>query len=451
MSDQKTDFSTPDIPQSTAVFHVSARTHINAPASLVFRTLRNTETWKDWNRWVPKVTITEQPDDEDDATIAEIEELVRNTSLAVNLDSDITDGAAPGKGYGHSEAYRRASGEFDDEETRPSVTGGTQVGGMLAPPGSRPGTGGGERPNSPPAVTRQRLASNASRLSSDTTPRNNSTTSANGAASTEPAPRKISAAQKFQAAQEARRGSIALHASNALQPVPGEEGNTNGGAGVLLPAPGNNNILMAAPQNTHATQLAAASRRKSTASTASTKQRRQLHINALYGEPSVRIQLNTKLTLHMRMKIPSSLELTDQRVVVTEVSRPEDPTENEIPISQLGSIDHRAMLLRTQTHTSVPSRPGQTPSYRLIWTSASSTPKFMFFSQRVHEIRPSVDGAGNETCVYWDWECQRGVLAKKNVKTKKYMEERMREWGVRLGEFCESMGGAVERRDFMVA
>ncbi|EXJ59692.1 hypothetical protein A1O7_03838 [Cladophialophora yegresii CBS 114405] len=435
MAPTKTEFSTPDIPQSAATFYASARTLINAPASLVFRTLRNTETWKDWNRWCPRVTITAQPDDEDDATLAEIEELVRNTSIAVNFDSDITDGAVM-SGPEHSSAYRRKS-----------KSGGTTNGAGAAsppPPGSR-GSGSFERPRSPPPVTRQRLASNASRLSgmSQTSPdaeasRSNSMANAN-ANGAEPAARRLSAAQVYQAASDSRRGSL----PNSVTSPPAADTNgtdgSKGKTGVLVPAPNNPARLMPAPANTQSTAIA---RRKSTASS---RNRRQLHINALYGEPSVRIQLGTKMTLHLKMKLPASHEVGDRAVLVTEVSRPDDPLEHDVPIAQLGNLSS-GVILRTQTHTDSVSG-----VYRLVWTSVASKscPRFLLFTQRVHEIRPTKDGAGQEICEYWDWECQRGVLAKRNAKTKAYMEERMAEWGTRLGEFCESMGGAVERRDFV--
>ncbi|KIW74670.1 hypothetical protein Z517_11440 [Fonsecaea pedrosoi CBS 271.37] len=420
----KTDFSTPDIPQSTATFYVSACTRINAPASLVFRTLRNTETWKDWNRWIPRVTITFQPDDEDDATLAEIEELVRNTSIAVNFDSDITDGAVmPGSSVEHSTAHRRRSG------------GGWSAGnGGASPalPGSRQ-SGSIDRPLSPPPVTRQRLASNASRLSGisqdgvDGPSRSNSTANTNGTGA-------LSAAQKYQAATEARRASLTPGQS---PPAPTDKG-TNPNS-VLLESPGNASVLMPAPANTQSTALAAkASRRKSAASS---QHRRQLHINALYGEPSVRIQLGTRMTLHMRMKLPHSKEMREQAVVVTEVSRPDDPQDDP----------GQAALQRTQTHTASISG-----VYRLVWSSTGSYnppksyPRFLLQAQRVHEIRPYTSGDGKEMCEYWDWECQKGMLSKRNKKESAYMEERMAEWGRMLGEFCESMGGAVERRDFSV-
>jgi hypothetical protein len=434
MAPTKTDFSTPDIPQSQATFYASSCTLINAPASLVFRTLRNTETWKDWNRWCPRVTITDQPDDEDDATIAEIEELVRNTSIAVNFDSDLTESAPP-PSHDHAAAYRRSSG---------SMKGGA---GSPPPPGSRGSNAGLERPSSPPPVIRSRLASNASRrlsavsqASADGPSRNNSTANANG-----DQPKRLSGAQLFQTSQDGRRGSLPNSVISSPSPDPGAE--TNGtSTGVLLPAPNNSSLLMPAPPNTASTAIA---RRKSTSTS---KNRRQLHINALYGEPSVRIQLGTKMTLHLKMFLPRSHVFVERNVVVTEVSRPEDPREHEIPISQLGE----GLMLRTQTHT--PSAVGK---YRLVWNSATSYnppksyPKFLLQTQRVHEIRPTVDGAGKEICEYWDWECQRGMLAKKNLKGmggqqgKEYMEERMAEWGRMLGEFCESMGGAVERRDFV--
>ncbi|KIW88967.1 uncharacterized protein Z519_10451 [Cladophialophora bantiana CBS 173.52] len=424
----KTDFSTPDIPQSTATFYVSSCTRINAPASLVFRTLRNTETWKDWNRWIPRVTITFQPDDEDDATLAEIEELVRNTSIAVNFDSDITDGAImPGPGAEYSTAHRRGS--------RAGSSAGNG-GASLAPPGSR-GSASIERPISPPPVTRQRLASNASRFSGisqnsmDGPSRSNSTTNANCTGSTGDTG-GLSAAQKYQAATEARKASL----SPGQSPPPTANTNSNS---VLLESPGNASLLMPAPANTQSTALAAkASRRKSGTNS---QHRRQLHINALYGEPSVRIQLGTKMILHMKIKLPHSQEMREQGVVVTEVSRPDDPQDEP----------GRASLLRTQTHTASISG-----VYRLVWSSTNSYspprsyPRFLLQTQRVHEIRPITTGDGKEMCEYWDWECQRGILSKKNKKESTYMEERMAEWGRMLGEFCESMGGAVERRDFSV-
>lgn len=399
---------------SEATWYVSACTTINAPASLVFRTLRNTETWKDWNRWIPRVTITDQPDDEDDATLAEIEELVRNTSIAVNFDSDITDGAVQAE----PEKPRRGSLQWGAISAH---SGGASL--SPAPDQARTSR---ERPRSSegmlvPPVTRQRLASNASKASSQSeTPRNNST---NGGG--------LSGAQKFQAAQEARKASVA--SGNA--PIPAN-------TGVMLDLPGNTSVLLPAPRNTGSTALALAQRdgrRKSSASGFAEKKR--LHVNALYGEPSVRIQDGTKMTLHMRIKLPMSQEMREQSVVVTEVSRPDDPLDETTP----------GNLQRIQTHTV--SKSGV---YRLVWTLENrynppkAFPKFLLQGQRVHEIRPIMTGDGKEMCEYWDWEAQKGMLAKRNKKDQfNYYEQRMVEWGRRLGEFCESMGGAVERRDFV--
>ncbi|KIW43679.1 uncharacterized protein PV06_04758 [Exophiala oligosperma] len=420
----KTDFSTPDIPMSEATFYCSACTRINAPASLVFRTLRNTETWKDWNRWVPRVTIISQPDDEDDATLAEIEELVRNTSIAVSYDSEITDGAAAMTPQ--QQASRRGSLAREVIESQEEGIGRRSSDGHLFPP-----------------VIRQRLASNAGRLSGqsnrqsfeatssplaqpDTTTTTTTATTTNG----------LSGAQKYQAAQEARKASLAA----------GENpNNSNNNAAVMVESPNNPAVLMPAPRNTASTALAvshntkdAAARRKSSSS------RRQLNINALYGEPSVRIQLGTKMTFCVKMKLPRSPEVRQTNMVVTEVSRPDDPTTDDN--SALGND-----ITRIQTHTV--SKSGV---YRLVWAMENAYnppkafPRFLLQAQRVHEIRPIISGDGTEQCEYWDWEAQRGLLAKKVKKDfAKYIEERMVEWGQRLGEFCESMGGAVERRDFV--
>ncbi|KAK5057759.1 hypothetical protein LTR84_011760 [Exophiala bonariae] len=424
MAATKTDFSTPDIPMSEAIWYVSACTRINAPASLVFRTLRNTETWKDWNRWVPRVNITDQPDDEDDATLAEIEELVRNTSIAVNFDSDITDGAAPVP-LVHDPPRRGSLGWAAMS---------AQAGGANFGTAPEPARKSHERPRSSeglvvPPVTRQRLASNASKVSSET-PRNNSTNGTH------------SGAAKFQAAQEARRASVASGKSgNEAAPTTTNVGTDTKSTGVMLDLPGSTPVLMPAPRNTGATKLALSqdSRRKSTASTFAEKKR--LHVNALYGEPSVRIQDGTKMTFYVKIKLPSSQEMRELNVAVTEVSRPDDPLDDSTA----------AMLQRTQTHTV--SKSGV---YRLVWSMESkynpprSYPKFLLQTQRVHEIRPIVTGDGKEMCEYWDWEAQKGMLAKRQKKEHfNYYEQRMVEWGRRLGEFCESMGGAVERRDFV--
>jgi len=212
----------------------------------------------------------------------------------------------------------------------------------------------------------------------------------------------------------------------------------------MLDLPGSTSVLLPAPRNTGSTALALAQqdgRRKSTASTFAEKKR--LHVNALYGEPSVRIQEGTKMTFHVKIKIPSSPEIRDQSVVVTEVSRPDDPLDDS----------PEGMLQRTQTHTV--SKSGV---YRLVWSMETrynppkSYPKFLLQVQRVHEIRPIVAGDGKEMCEYWQWEAQRGMLAKRAKKDHyTYYEQRMVEWGKRLGDFCESMGGAVERRDFVAS
>jgi len=76
----------------------------------------------------------------------------------------------------------------------------------------------------------------------------------------------------------------------------------------------------------------------------------------------------------------------------------------------------------------------------------------MLQAQRVHEIRPVKRGDGGEECEYTTWECQRGVLAKAvKAKAGKYVQERFEEGALGLKDFCESMGGKVDRRDFSVS
>jgi hypothetical protein len=80
-------------------------------------------------------------------------------------------------------------------------------------------------------------------------------------------------------------------------------------------------------------------------------------------------------------------------------------------------------------------------------------PKSMLQVQRVHEIRPIVDGTGQEnSCEIVTWECQRGMLAKvvKSIYGK-YLQERFEEWVKSLGDYCEEFVGKVDRRDFGVS
>ena len=413
---------TPDIPASAATFTTHASTRINAPAALVFRTLRNTETWRDWNRFVPRVTITFQPSDTDDVTQAEIGELVRNTSILGSIDSEITDGAAPGsKG---SLTGRRMSVEEEDgyrhsppPVTRDALRRASAVSGMsgmseMSGLGAKL-SGVGERPNSSSQQgSRRHTEANLS--------------VPNGAGG-----EKLSAAQKFEAAQNSRRASLAAGEAPA-------EANNN----VLIEAPHDPSVLVPAPPTATAKEAEAAqqtSRRPSAVSTAAAKRARS--INAIYGEPSVRLQVGTKMVFHCRMKMPSSMALdTQTALVVTEVSRPDDDTE-----AAAGN------LARTQTHTL-----GRSGVYRVVWSMQQaysppkSFPKFMLQAQRVMEIRMVKRGDGGTECELSDWECQRGVLAGKVKKRyAKYLEQRFEEWGRGLKGYAEAMGGAVERRDFV--
>jgi hypothetical protein len=403
---------TPEIPASAATFITHAQTRIAAPASVVFRVLRNTETWRDWNRFVPRVTMSFQPPDTDDVTAAEIAELVHNTSIAGSVDSDITDGAAPGT---HGLTGRRMSNQEEDDVrlqpppvTRIALRRASAASGMST--GSGRLSGIGERPQSQSA---SRRATEANIIIPE----------ANGG-------EKLSAVQKLQAS---RRASVASGQTSDAPPT------------ILIESPNDPRVLVPAPPTDTAkeaeeTQIQA--RRPSAVNIVSPMARRRLSINAIYGEPPVRIQVGTKMIFHCRMKIPvSKLPSHEVAIVVNEVSRPDDDSE----VGPDG-------LVRTETHTL-----SRTGVYRIMWSMQQayspprSFPKFLLQAQRVHEIRPVKKGDGTEECVYDDWECQRGALAgKAKKKYGKYLQDRFEEWGKGLGAYAEAMGGAVERRDFSV-
>jgi hypothetical protein len=299
-------YNTPLVSAAAADFIVAARHTCDAPAALVFRTLRNTETWRDWNRFCPRVTIRWQPDDSDEREAMEFWTVNRGHF-----------GGSPAAAAG---AVHQA--HADGTERR----GSSQQQHLLEV--SQDASGAGKR------------------KSTDTR----------------------------------RANSVALAKS----------------------------------------------------------------LQQMGGEPSVRLKDGTKMTFHVRMKLPYKLtDYTDSPLVVTEVSRPNDPVNDDYGLTAI------------PTHTDA----GTSGIYRISWAldpdkgiGGGGYPKFMLQAQRVHEIRPIVDEAGKETsCEIVTWECQKGILAKV-VKAVygKYLQERFEEWVKSLGNYCEEFVGKVDRRDFGV-
>jgi hypothetical protein len=302
-------YNTPLVPAATANFIVAARHTCNAPAALVFRTLRNTETWRDWNRFCPRVTIRWQPDDSDEREAMEY-------------------WTAKGGHFGSPAAAAGAMQQVHVDGT--------------------------ERRRSSQQQQQQQHLLEASQ--------------------------DASSAGKQKSTDTRRASSIALTKS----------------------------------------------------------------LQQMGGEPSVRLKNGTKMTFHVRMKLPYKLtDYTDSPLVVTEVSRPNDPVNDDYSLTAM------------PTHTDA----GTSGIYRISWAldpdkgiGRGGYPKSMLQGQRVHEIRPIVDEAGKETsCEIVTWECQKGILAKvvKGLYGK-YMQERFEEWVKSLGDYCEEFAGKVDRRDFGV-
>lgn len=300
-SSNPNEHSTPLVPASTAALTIAARYTCHAPAALVFRTLRNTETWREWNRFCPHVTIRSQPDDNDERE-----------------------------------------------------------------------------------------------------------------------------AMEFWAARHGHFGGPAK-ASEAVQQVHAE---------------GTERRKSLQVESTAAARAASPAKRKSVDWERKGSEHVASNLRQMGGEPSVRLKNGTRMTFHVRMKLPHKMtDYTDSALVVTEVSRPNDPINDDYT------------LTTTPTHTDT----GTSGVYRISWASDAEKgvarggyPKFMLQAQRVHEIRPIVDSAGKETsCEIVTWECQRGMLAKV-VKTLygKYLQERFEEWVKSLGDYCEEFAGKVDRRDF---
>lgn len=342
-------FNTPLIPASQAALIIHASTRIDAPASLVFRTLRNTETWRDWNNFVPRVTIRSQPP-EDIVTDTEIEELILNTSYLVSMDSDLTEGGGP------------------------------PVNNAAPPPVA-------------PSTDDSRRASVGSGKSSD----------------------GLSGAQRFQQSQEARRASTAS--------------GTYGKSGIASA------LIETASPATGGVLIHSVPGRKPTPAT--THKRRRSSLNAMYGEPSIRLKVHTAMTFHCRMGLPLLPgKYKDMLLVVTEVSRPDDVLD-----------EPNSGLTRSKTHTL-----SRSAVYRIVWGTdhkAERTPRFMLSSQWVVEVQPVVRGDGKEECEITLWESLKGLGAGGVRRRQEYLFEMFTAWALGLRDYCEAMGGAVERRDFI--
>ncbi|KAL4996385.1 hypothetical protein BDV10DRAFT_111856 [Aspergillus recurvatus] len=61
--------NTPNILSSSAVLGIQSSTLIDAPIQVVWNTLTDTSTYPKWNRFVPRVTVREQPGSDDDAIL----------------------------------------------------------------------------------------------------------------------------------------------------------------------------------------------------------------------------------------------------------------------------------------------------------------------------------------------------------------------------------------------
>lgn len=155
---------------------------------------------------------------------------------------------------------------------------------------------------------------------------------------------------------------------------------------------------------------------------------RRLSMSTLYGEPSVRLRVGTRMTFQVILDPSKPGKYRKIEIVVSELLRPGDQP------------------------------PGPKPSYRIVWESDTrmtfpkSLPKWLLFAQRVTEVRPVLRGDGKEDCEITTWECQRGLLVRFVKRYYGGYLQRMFEQFVQgLREYCEAMGGAVDRRDFSIS
>ncbi|KAL4740087.1 hypothetical protein BDV11DRAFT_186143 [Aspergillus similis] len=60
---------TPNIPSSSAILGIQSSTLIDAPIQVVWNALTDTSTYLKWNRFVPRVSVREQPDSDNEDAI----------------------------------------------------------------------------------------------------------------------------------------------------------------------------------------------------------------------------------------------------------------------------------------------------------------------------------------------------------------------------------------------
>lgn len=351
---------------------------------------------------MPKVSIQYQPPEEDSATAAEIQELIRNTSIAGSFYSDLTDGSVG--------PPRQRS---PDEQPPPRF-----------------------RLNS--ISSRSSIGSQPNRLSSDVDPASNGGNrgSVSGSAGK-------SGAQMYQEAQDSRKSSIA--SGQEPEPVANRLENTNvHRASIAIPP--------ASPTSPARPGSRKGSKPKYTQVVGPTQrsiERAHSAMMSIYGEPSVRLQIKTKLTFYVRMKPSSPSDYVESKIVVLDVGRPDDP------VTEKGMT----ALTRPKTHTL--DRAG---NYRVVWANDTentsmlnvgallkgvNVPKSMLQAERVHEIVPT----GDESCIYRTWELQKGSTAKSNKKKHgDYLQKMFEVQCSGLRDFCEGLHAPkIDRRDFSIS
>lgn len=396
----KSKLFTHNILASEAVLVLAAETRIDAPAAVVFRALRNTDTWRDWNRWVPKVTINFQPPEDETATAGEIQELIRNTSIAGSFYSDLTDG-------GIGVARQRSP----DEQPPPPF--------RLNSVSSRRSQG-----NQP-----KRASIDNSDLINSSNRASVSSVANGGKSSAQESQAERSYSEQEPASIANRVGNRDPHRASIIMPPLSPTSPTS-------------------PTSTGGKSERKASKPKYTQTVGYTDKslgRAHQAYMSVYGEPSVRLQIRTKLTLHVRMKPNSPSDYTDMNIVVIDVVRPDDAITEKGTRPKTRTLDREGL-------------------YRVVWANDTEStslfnvsallrgvnvPKSMLQAERVHEIEPT----GSETCVYRTWELQKGHAAKTNKKKHgEYMQKMFEVWCSGLRDFCEGLHAPqIDRRDFSIS
>lgn len=154
----------------------------------------------------------------------------------------------------------------------------------------------------------------------------------------------------------------------------------------------------------------------------------RLGLSSFGIDPSVRLRLATQMKFHVVLGRWMPNRLRKMSMVVKDLTRP-----------------------KTRP-------PAGKAVYRIMWENTAlrkfphGLPKRLLFSQQVTEIREFRRSDGKTCCEIRTWACLCGLLVPLvRLFYGRYLQTMFEQYVQGLSDYCESMGGAVDRRDFAIS